>query len=125
MGVILTIFLLSLAGFPGTGGFMGKMYLLQGAADAQLWYLSVVLVLSTIASYWYYLRLAWFMWMKRSASEDQHNLFVVPFPMRVALIASVFVVVYLGFFPGPALDFAKSSVEGLGAMSGTMLGLGQ
>ena len=125
MGVILTIFLLSLAGFPGTGGFMGKMYLLQGAADAQLWYLSIVLVLSTIASYWYYLRLAWFMWMKRSASEDQHNLFVVPFPMRVALIASVFVVLYLGFFPGPALDFAKSSVEGLGAMSGTMLGLGQ
>jgi NADH-quinone oxidoreductase subunit N len=125
MGVILTIFLLSLAGFPGTGGFMGKMYLLQGAADAQLWYLSVVLVLSTIASYWYYLRLAWFMWMKRSVSEDQHNLFVVPFPMRVALLASVFVVVYLGFFPSPALDFAKNSVEGLGAMGGTMLGLGQ
>jgi NADH-quinone oxidoreductase subunit N len=39
LAVIFTVFLLSLAGFPGTGGFMGKIYLLQGAADAELWVL--------------------------------------------------------------------------------------
>ncbi|MDH3207997.1 MAG: NADH-quinone oxidoreductase subunit N, partial [Gemmatimonadota bacterium] len=78
LGVLLTIFLLSLAGFPGTGGFMGKIYLLQGAADAQLWYLSVILVLTTIASYWYYLRVAWFMWMKSELTEGQHSLVVAP-----------------------------------------------
>ena len=49
LGVFLTVFLLSLAGFPGTGGFMGKIFLLQGAADAQLWYLMSILVLTTIA----------------------------------------------------------------------------
>jgi NADH-quinone oxidoreductase subunit N len=125
MGVLLTIFLLSLAGFPGTGGFMGKIYLLQGAADAQLWYLSVILVLSTIASYWYYLRVAWFMWMKRQISDDQHDLFILPLPMRLALIVAVFVVIYTGLFPSPALEFARTSVEGLGALSGSMLGLGQ
>jgi NADH-quinone oxidoreductase subunit N len=125
MGVVLTIFLLSLAGFPGTAGFMGKIYLLQGAADAQLWYLSLVLVLSTIASYWYYLRVAWFMWMKKQISDDQHDLFIVPLPMRIALAVSVAFVIYLGFFPGPALDFARASVDGLGALSGVMPGLGQ
>jgi NADH-quinone oxidoreductase subunit N len=116
LGIMLTIFLLSLAGFPGTGGFMGKIYLLQGAADAQLWVLSVILVLTTIASYWYYLRVAWFMWMKKEMSEDQHALVVAPLPMRIALIASVVVVVYTGFFPGAALDFARASVEGLSAV---------
>ena len=125
MGVLLTIFLLSLAGFPGTGGFMGKIYLLQGAADAQLWVLSVILVLTTIASYWYYLRVAWFMWMKRELSDDQHDLFVVPLPMRVALVAAVVVVLYTGFFPSSALEFARASVEGLGELSGSVLGLGQ
>ena len=89
LGVLLTVFLLSLAGFPGTGGFMGKIYLLQSAADAQLWYLAVVLVLTTIASYWYYLRVAWFMWMKRQLSDDQHDLVIVPVPMRMALVACV------------------------------------
>ncbi|SVE04643.1 uncharacterized protein METZ01_LOCUS457497, partial [marine metagenome] len=53
LGVFLTIFLLSLAGFPGTGGFMGKIYLLQGAADSELWVLMSILVLSTVASYYY------------------------------------------------------------------------
>jgi NADH-quinone oxidoreductase subunit N len=125
LGVVLTIFLLSLAGFPGTGGFMGKIYLLQGAADAQLWYLSVILVLTTIASYWYYLRVAWFMWMKEQATEDQHALVIAPLPMRIALIASVSVVIYLGFFPGTALEFARASVEGLVSLGGSGLGLGQ
>ena len=32
--------------------------------------------------------------------------------MRIALLASVATVVYLGFFPGEALDFARASVEG-------------
>ena len=125
MGVLLTIFLLSLAGFPGTGGFMGKIYLLQAAADAQLWYLMVVLVLTTIASYWYYLRVAWFMWMKRQLAEDQHDLVIIPVPMRIALVASVAIVLYMGFFPGAALDFARESVEGLASLSGAMPGLGE
>ena len=123
LGVFLTIFLLSLAGFPGTGGFIGKIYLLQGAADSELWYLAVILVLTTIASYWYYLRVAWFMWMKAPVSEGQHELVITPLPMRVALIASVAVVLYMGLFPGAALDFALASVEGLTSLGGGTLGL--
>jgi NADH-quinone oxidoreductase subunit N len=116
LGVSLTIFLLSLAGFPGTGGFMGKIYLLQGAADAEQWRLAVILVLATVASYWYYLRIAWFMWMKSPAKPDQHALVVAPLPMQLALVVSVALVLYTGLFPGAALDFARASVTGLGAL---------
>jgi NADH-quinone oxidoreductase subunit N len=123
LGVALTIFLLSLAGFPGTGGFMGKMYLLQGAADAELWILSVILVLTTVASYWYYLRIAWFMWMKNAASETQHALVVTPLPMQLALVASVALILYTGLFPGAALDFARESVTSLVSSGGAALGL--
>lgn len=123
-GVLLTVFLLSLAGFPGTGGFIGKIYLLQGAADAQLWYLAVTLVLTTIASYWYYLRVAWYMWMKGQITEHQHAQVVVPLPMQIALIACVCIVVYLGFFPDGVLDFARSSVQGFGALGGGSVGMG-
>jgi NADH-quinone oxidoreductase subunit N len=123
LGVFLTIFLLSLAGFPGTGGFIGKIYLLQGAADAELWMLMTILVLTTVASYWYYLRVAWFMWMKEASSERQHSSVLAPLPMRVALFASVALILYLGIFPGAALDFAHSSVQGLGALGGSLLGV--
>jgi NADH-quinone oxidoreductase subunit N len=117
LGVFLTIFLLSLAGFPGTGGFWGKVYLLQAAADAELWSLAVILVLTTIASYWYYLRVAWFMWMKDAASEDQHDLVVTPLPMQLALVACVGLIIYTGFFPGTALEFARDSIADLGTLA--------
>ena len=122
LGLTLTIFLLSLAGFPGTGGFMGKIYLLQGAADAELWVLSVILVLSTVASYWYYLRLAWYMWMKNQTSERQHALVMAPLPMQVALIGCVALILYTGLFPGAALEFARASVQGLGTLGATVGG---
>ena len=125
IGLFLTVFLLSLAGFPGTGGFMAKIYLLQAAADAQLWYLMVVLVLTTIASYWYYLRVGWFMWMKPQAAEGQHDRVVVPGPMRIALVASVAIVLYLGLFPDAVLEFARESVGDLGALNGAMPEIGQ
>ena len=124
LGVFLTIFLLSLAGFPGTGGFMGKIYLLQGAADSELWVLSVILVLTTVASYWYYLRIAWTMWMKDAATEGQHDLVITPLPMRFALIASVGLILYTGIFPSAALEFARASVEGLGTFGGGLIGPG-
>jgi NADH-quinone oxidoreductase subunit N len=123
LGVLLTVFLLSLAGFPGTGGFMGKIFLLQGAVDSELWTLSVILVLTTVASYWYYLRVAWFMWMREPLTEGQHAQAVAPLPMRVALVASVALILFLGIFPSAMLEFARSSVQGLGAFGGALLGL--
>ena len=122
LGVALTVFLLSLAGFPGTGGFMGKIYLLQGAADSELWVLMAILVLTTLASYWYYLRVAWFMWMREplNAGRDQS---VAPLPMRLALLSCVALILLLGLFPSSALGFAQASVQGLGALGGSLLGM--
>ena len=80
LGVFLTVFLLSLAGFPGTGGFIGKIFLLQGAMEADLWTLAVVLVMATLVSYWYYLRVAWYMWMREAPEPDAHAAVLAPFP---------------------------------------------
>ena len=40
----MTVFMLSLLGFPGTAGFIGKWYILSAAVQANLWSLAVVLV---------------------------------------------------------------------------------
>jgi NADH-quinone oxidoreductase subunit N len=114
LAVYFTIFLLSLAGFPGTGGFMGKLYLLLGAVDSQLWVLAVILVLATLVSYWYYLRVAWFMWMREPAAAGELTVqFMTPMPMRIALLAGAAIILFLGVFPGGTLAFAQASVESL------------
>ena len=113
LGVFFTIFLLSLAGFPGTAGFIGKLYLLLGAVDAGLWTLSIILVLTTVVSYWYYLRLAWYMWMRESP-EAADETFFVPLPIRAALFAAAGLILLLGILPSGALELARDSVAGLG-----------
>jgi len=114
LGVLMTVLLLSLAGFPGTAGFIAKYHLLLGAAESRLWVLSVILVLTTVVSYWYYLRVAWYMWMKEApAGADSADPDITPFATRVVLVVSVAVILLAGVFPGAALELAEGSVEGL------------
>jgi NADH-quinone oxidoreductase subunit N len=122
LGVFLTIFLLSLAGFPGTGGFIGKIFLLQGALDADLWTLSIVLVMATLVSYWYYLRVAWYMWMREAPGPDAHTAVFTPVTMRFALFTAAGLILFLGIFPSAFgfLDFVQSSVESLWNVGGMM-----
>ncbi len=113
LGVALTIFLLSLAGFPGTGGFMGKVFLLLSARDAQLWSLAVILVLTTIASYWYYLRVAWHMWMRDPREGVSHSAVVAPLSMRFLLLAAAVFIVITGILPGVVLELAQAGADAL------------
>ena len=125
LGVLLTVFLLSLAGFPGTGGFIAKIYLLRGALGAELWGLSVLLVLTTVVSYYYYLRVAWYAWMRDPIDAEKHGRVFVPLPMRIALVGGAAVVLWLGIFPGSALALAQASVEGMMSVVEVAVGVGQ
>jgi len=51
------IMLLSLAGVPVTGGFLGKIYLFKAGVDAALWMLSAVFIAGSSIALFYYLRI--------------------------------------------------------------------
>ncbi len=53
----IAIFLLSMAGIPPTAGFMGKFYIITSAINGGQTALAVFMVVSSILSMWYYLRL--------------------------------------------------------------------
>lgn len=57
LAAMMTIFLLSLAGIPGTIGFIGKVYVFTEAIKAGYIALAIVAILATIVSVYYYLRL--------------------------------------------------------------------
>jgi len=60
----MTIAMLSLAGFPATVGFFGKLYLIQAAVDNEYAWLGVVIVLGSAISLVYYLRVVAAVWMR-------------------------------------------------------------
>lgn len=65
--LMMTLFMLSLAGVPPTAGFFGKFYLFRVAVEAGeprfLW-LALVAVVTTLISLYYYLRVVVALWMK-------------------------------------------------------------
>jgi len=60
----MTVAMLSLAGIPATGGFIGKFYLIEAAVDGGYTWLGVVLVVGSMISLAYYLRVIAAMWMR-------------------------------------------------------------
>jgi len=122
LGVVMTVFLLSLAGFPFTGGFIGKVFILRAAVEKGFVVLAVVLVLASLVSYWYYLRVAWYMWF-REATADSPTVPAVPLGLRIALVAAAAAVVLLGVFPGAFLSLAERSAASLMQAPSSVIGL--
>jgi NADH-quinone oxidoreductase subunit N len=59
----LTIAMLALAGLPGTSGFMGKLFLIEASVDGDYTWLGVAIVIGTMVSLAYYLRVIAAVWM--------------------------------------------------------------
>ena len=59
----MTIAMLALAGFPATAGLWGKFYLIQASVDGNYAWLGVIIVVGSMISLVYYLRVVAVMWM--------------------------------------------------------------
>ena len=66
----LTIAMLALAGLPGTVGFIGKLYLLEASVDGDYTWLGVMIVVGTMISLAYYLRVIAAVWMRPAYHSD-------------------------------------------------------
>ena len=59
----MTIAMLSLAGFPATAGFIGKFYLIDASVAGDYTWLGIAIVIGSVISLAYYLRVVAVMWM--------------------------------------------------------------
>ena len=65
----MTIAMLSLAGFPATAGFIGKFYLIDASVAGDYTWLGIAIVIGSVLSLAYYLRVIAVMWMGRYEVE--------------------------------------------------------
>jgi NADH-quinone oxidoreductase subunit N len=122
LGALFTVFLLSLAGFPLTGGFIGKLYILRAALEAGMLELAVVLVMASLISYFFYLRVIVVMYM-RPAPAEGHREAGLPVPGMAMLAVAAVAVLLLFFYPSPVLEAAQRSVAALFMAPEALFGL--
>jgi NADH-quinone oxidoreductase subunit N len=104
----LSIFLISLAGIPLTGGFMGKFYLFSAAIQNGYIGLAIVGVLNSVISVYYYFGIMIVMYMREPAEAQASP---APYSMPVVAIVSIGILFtfWLGVFPAHILNLAYVS----------------
>lgn len=112
LGVAMTVFMLSLAGVPPLGGFVGKFYLFTAAIQSGYVGLAVIGVLNSVISVYYYAGVLVRMYMTEGGAE------VMPTSKRpylfAALLATLVGTVLVGLFPSALLELARASFASLG-----------
>ena len=108
----LAVCMLSLLGFPGTAGFIGKWYILIAATSAGQNVLAAVLVLASVVSAGYYLPVIMAMYMKPAPpgpSDTAHADLRLGRLGEIAVAAVVAGLLLFGVWPNRLLDLAKTA----------------
>jgi NADH-quinone oxidoreductase subunit N len=105
-------FMLALAGFPLTGGFIGKLNIFSAAVDNGQTYLAIAGVFATVVALVYYLRIPAAMLDSGAAAPDAPARPGLGLSSGVALAAAA-VVIGFGVLPAPLVDLARDAGRSL------------
>jgi NADH-quinone oxidoreductase subunit N len=105
---LMTVFLLSLGGFPPTAGFIGKWYIFSAAVERGYYTLAIIAVLTSVVSVFFYLRIVVMMYMTEGADAVRPR---VPAAAVAGLALATIAVFYLGVLPTKILDLALDSIS--------------
>jgi NADH-quinone oxidoreductase subunit N len=128
----LTVSMLGLAGLPGTAGFIGKLFLIEAAVEADYTWLAVAIAIGTMISLAYYLRVVAAIWMRpgdepaprampamaggsQEADAAARGARCRTIVILAALAATATVV--FGIVPSPLVDWASEAGTALTSLS--------
>ncbi len=111
VAALMSIFMFSLSGIPPFAGFFGKYYVFTAAVKADLTWLAIIGVLTSVISVYYYLRLVVVMYFQ----EDEGGLTLAPISSGfevsklslTALVISAIGVIQLGILPSWIIDITQ------------------
>jgi NADH-quinone oxidoreductase subunit N len=127
----LTLAMLSLAGMPATAGFIGKFTLIDAASEGGYTWLGIVIVIGSMISLAYYLRVVAAMWMRPATGAEIATLDATGAPRLagadpaaeradwevtlVAVLSGAAIIVF-GVIPTPLLNLAGDAGKALGLL---------
>ncbi|HEU4699723.1 MAG TPA: NADH-quinone oxidoreductase subunit N [Gemmatimonadales bacterium] len=105
----MSVCMLSLLGFPGTVGFIGKWYILSSIVSLGQGPLAVILVLASVLSAGYYLPVIMSMYMRPAPAGEPVRATFLARAAGVAVAVSVVAILVFGVWPTGAVNAAGAS----------------
>ncbi|GAB4573969.1 MAG: NADH-quinone oxidoreductase subunit N [Anaerolineae bacterium] len=104
LALLMTLFMLSLAGIPLTAGFVGKWYVFLSAVNAGLIWLAVVGVVTSVFGAYYYLRVV----VKMFLQDGEANIAMprLPVTLAAALVIAALGTLIFGVLPDLAVNMS-------------------
>ena len=114
LALLMSLFIFSLVGLPLTAGFIGKFQIFSAALREGWIWLTVIGILNSALSVYYYLRVIMFMYMREGALPEGAMVSgnTSGFAMT-GLLGTAVAVLYLGIFPDRILELASLSILAL------------
>ena len=109
IGVVMTIFMVSLTGLPPSAGFVGKFYIFASLIKGgnQFYWLVVVGGINSVISLYYYFRVVKVMFLE---GERKDTILQPPTVMACMLLATAIPTVILGIYWTPVADWIQNSL---------------
>jgi len=110
VGIVMTVFMLSLTGIPPTAGFIGKFYLFASVIKVgpQMYWLAIVGAINSVISLYYYFRVVKVMFLE---GEPTETIQVPSFSVMVILLILAIPTVFFGIYWAPIADWVSHSLE--------------
>ena len=105
LAAAMTVFILSLIGFPPTIGMVGKFYLFRAVIDGGFTWLAIIGVLTSLVSAYYYLRVVVNMYMRDGEPSAERETWLSLTTASMALLT-----VIVSFVPQFLFTWASSAV---------------
>ncbi|MGC4021235.1 MAG: NADH-quinone oxidoreductase subunit N [Cyclobacteriaceae bacterium] len=111
IATVFTAMLLSLAGIPLTGGFIGKYYLIASGVSAELWWLVILLALNSVIGLYYYIKIIAVMFDKAKGSDSislRPRLYLINLITLFVLSA---LMIWYGIYPQGLIDRIRDFLQ--------------
>ena len=112
LGAVMTVAMLSLAGFPPLSGFIGKFLLFGSALEADMAWLAVAGAVGSMISLGYYLRVVTVMWAP-GPEGGPRKVLAVPGPVGLATVGAGLGVIVISLMASPLLDACRGAAQSL------------
>ncbi|MBA3470736.1 MAG: NADH-quinone oxidoreductase subunit N [Herpetosiphonaceae bacterium] len=110
LALAMSVFMFSLAGVPPTAGFVGKFAVFRAAWAADLRWLALIGVVTSVIAAFFYLRVIVLMWMRdEDVGAEIRPTFTTP-PLVIGLAVAVLGILLLGIAPDAMINLVQDTV---------------
>jgi proton-translocating NADH-quinone oxidoreductase chain N len=105
----MVVFMLSLVGIPGTGGFIGKLMVFGAAMKMEYYFLAVIAIINSVIAGFYYLNVIRYMFFQ-PLDEPARDKIQLSRPLSTVILLTCIFTLLMGIFAQPFIQFVQASL---------------